>query len=243
MDDGATYFAEVSRELLGSLREPGTSQRIADRAVDVVPGCDLASVALRGRRRRVETVAVSSATAAQLDAWQYELGEGPCLAALASESISRIDDVGEDEQWPRWSQRAQGHGSAAVLSVPLSTPGKTLGTLNLYAGTPFAFEPPVAVDRATVFAAHAAGALHAAQTATGLRTALESRHLIGIAQGIMMQRYDLSAATAFEVLRRYSSHTNVKLREVARQVTEQGGLPHDHPGLAPLATESRPDEG
>jgi AmiR/NasT family two-component response regulator len=55
--------------------------------------------------------------------------------------------------------------------------------------------------------------------------AVDSRKLIGQAQGILMERYDLDQDRAFEVLRRYSRDSNVKLREVAQLVVDTRQLP------------------
>ena len=49
----------------------------------------------------------------------------------------------------------------------------------------------------------------------GLRAALESRHTIGLAQGILMARHTLTVSQAFDYLRRRSQSDNVKLREIA----------------------------
>jgi hypothetical protein len=85
-----------------------------------------------------------------------------------------------------------------------------------------------------VFASHAATAINNANLVTGLQTALQSRHLIGVAQGILMSQYDMGLETAFEVLRRYSSHTNVKLRDVATRVVELRALPEDYTDIEPV---------
>ena len=49
--------------------------------------------------------------------------------------------------------------------------------------------------------------------------------MIGLAQGILMQIYDLSVDQSFELLVRYSSHSNTKLSEVAEHVVEHRALP------------------
>jgi hypothetical protein len=49
-----------------------------------------------------------------------------------------------------------------------------------------------------------------------------------------MSQYDMGLETAFEVLRRYSSHANVKLRDVARIVVERRALPEDYSDVAAL---------
>lgn len=62
-----------------------------------------------------------------------------------------------------------------------------------------------------------------------LHSALDSRDLIGQAKGILMERYRLTPDDAFALLARASQETNVKLREVAAELTRTGALPgHDH---------------
>ena len=73
-------------------------------------------------------------------------------------------------------------------------------------------------DDAVLFATHAAAALDAAKIITGLESALGTRHQIGLAQGILMERHGLTAGRAFAVLQRYSSTRNERLSDVADQV-------------------------
>jgi len=84
---------------------------------------------------------------------------------------------------------------------------------------------PDDIDVALIFAAHATNAMSAARLVTGLQTAVQSRHLIGVAQGILMNRYELTLEQSFEVLRRFSSQANVKLRDLAATVIERRRLP------------------
>ena len=81
------------------------------------------------------------------------------------------------------------------------------------------------VQRLHVYGVHAGHALAMAHMVTTLQEGIESRHEIGLAQGILMSRYDMDRNQAFESLRRYSSHANVKLREVAALVIDTGQLP------------------
>jgi hypothetical protein len=101
----------------------------------------------------------------------------------------------------------------------LRTPTTTVGALNL-------FDP--AVDSfggrdnaiAQVYADHAAVAVANARSESTLWQAIEARKLIGQAQGILMERFDLSDDQAFAVLRRYSQDNNVKLRDVAQRLIQ-----------------------
>jgi GAF domain-containing protein len=238
----AAHFAEISREFSQTENEELTFQRISERAVDIVPACDFVGITLRGGGRRAESVAVTDPLAQWCDDLQYELDEGPCLDAAVQEETYLIDDVAKDPRWPRWGRRVAEAGVGSVLSIQMTNDTGTLGALNLYSRRTHAFDED-SIDLALVYASHAASAISSAKLVTGLRTALQSRHLIGVAQGILMSRYDMSLDVAFEVLRRYSSHTNTKLRDVAATVVERRRLPDGYgdvagrgPGSGPPST-------
>jgi GAF domain-containing protein len=111
----------------------------------------------------------------------------------------------------------------SVLSVRLGTPSQAIGVLNL-------FDP--AKDRfgeadgstAQLLADHAAVAVANARSESSLWQAIESRRLIGQAQGILMERFELTGEQAFAVLRRYSQDNNVRLREVAQRLVRSRKL-------------------
>jgi GAF domain-containing protein len=223
----AASFARVSRDLLTSPDGELTFERIAARAVEVIPPCHAASITLRRKRGSTETVAATGDLAMACDKLQYELEEGPCVDAVFDGEAYYIDDVATDERWPRWGPAAAERGVGSVLSVRMANDDEVLGALNMYSTGTAAYDSD-AVDLALVFASHAATAISNARLVDGLQTALQSRHLIGVAQGILMAQYDMGLETAFEVLRRYSSHANVKLRDIAMQVVESRSLPEDY---------------
>lgn len=222
----AAVFAKLSRDMFASPGTHVTFELIAERAVEVVPACDFVGITLRDKGH-TRTVASTSSAAVACDQLQYELGEGPCRDALVDDEAYLIEDVATDPRWPRWGPRAAEAGAGSILSVRLADDSQTLGALNLYARKPGAFDSN-SVDLALVFASHAATAVSATNLVSGLQTALQSRHLIGAAQGVLMVRHDLSLGAAFEVLRRYSNDTNLPLREVARMVVEDKALPLDY---------------
>jgi GAF domain-containing protein len=220
----AAFFARVSTDLLQLQEEKPTLQRVVDRAVQVVGPCDWCGISLRKRRNKVETAAASSELARLCDALQYDLGEGPCLEAIWDNDWYATHDTSVDERWPRWGPQVAEHGVGSVLSIQLTTETETIGALNMYAGPVHAYQQDD-IDLALIFAAHAANALGAARLVTGLQNAVHSRHLIGVAQGILMNRYELTLDQSFEVLRRFSSQANVKLRDLAAVVVEHRRLP------------------
>jgi GAF domain-containing protein len=160
------------------------------------------------------------------DQLQYELREGPCVqvATVAAAHVVRTGDLAADGRWPRWGPRAAALGLRSILSAELRAQDRVLGALNLYGEHLRQFTGEDAAT-AHLFAAHAAFALAAESTTEHLQAALDTRTEIGQAQGILMERFDLSADRAFDVLRRYSQTTNTKLIEVAQTLIRTRNLP------------------
>ena len=74
-----------------------------------------------------------------------------------------------------------------------------------------------------MLAAHAAAAILASRQGEQLQSALTTRDRIGQAKGIIMERYNVDAVRAFEMLRELSQSDNVKLVEIAKRVIETRG--------------------
>jgi len=224
----AARFAGLSQSLLGWRAEPVSFEMVAHRAVEVVPGCRWAGITMR-RGARGTSMASTGPVAARLDELQYALAEGPCLEAARERAHCISPDLEAESRWPAWSGEARALGVGSVLSVRLHTDSETLGALNLYAPCPHVFDAP-ALDIAAIFAIHATSALEQAKLVAGLQSAMQSRHVIGIAQGVLAVRYGIAYDTAFDVLRRLSNELNVKLKDLAQQVADQRGLPDEATG-------------
>lgn len=226
MEELARSLAEVARELLAQGTVQQTMERITDLAVATVPGCESAGLLLLRGGGRVETRAATSDVVLASDQAQIELAEGPCFDALWENETYRSDDMADEPRWPRFAPRARELGIGSMLGYQLFTAEDTLGALNMYSGGSRGFD-----DRSEsvgwVFAAHAAVALAAEQYGAQLREAVGTRQGIGEAVGILMERYRLTEEAAFDALRRASQENNMKLREVARRVTETGQGPAD----------------
>ena len=218
-DDRAALLADMARELKRAPDDDVTAKSVVARALDLLPGADSASLTVRGRRRRYVTLGTTDETAARADELQYLADEGPCLSAVEHEDWYRSGDVSKDARWPTWGPRAHAEvGVRSLLTVRLLRDEDALGALNVYAVQPGLFSDPRDVDLLLLFATHAAIALAAAREISGLQTAVHTRHLIGMSQGILMERYDLTADQAFALLRRYSNELNVKLHDLAHEI-------------------------
>ncbi|WP_307781903.1 ANTAR domain-containing protein [Streptomyces sp. MBT65] len=97
------------------------------------------------------------------------------------------------------------------------------GALDMYARQPRAFTE-VSETAGVLLTPHAAVALSGARTDTELHSALTTRHVIGEAMGIVMERCHRDGGGAFALLRDLSQERNIALRSVAQRVCDSGGL-------------------
>jgi GAF domain-containing protein len=225
-------FAALAAELQQEPDEALTSRAIVTRMRDLVPEADQVSLTIRTSRGGHKTLASSDPLAQEADALQYALGEGPCLEIADTGGWLRSGDVGTDSRYPAWGPRAAELGVGSLLAVAVTDRDEPLGALNLYSTRTGAFADRDVVDIALVYAVHATNALSSARRASTLQTAVSSRHVIGMAQGIVMERYGIDQHQSFELLRRLSSTTNVKLRDVAAQIVATRAIPHERVGEA-----------
>lgn len=222
--DSLPVFARLAAELHHHRDEATASHAIVTRLREVVPEARRVSLAVR-EARRLRTVASTDHLAEEADALQHALGEGPAVEVVDQGGWLRVGDVDSDARWQGWAPRAAALGVRSLLAVALVEGEETLGALTVYGTEPGGFSDREAVEHALAYAVHAATALACTRRAATLENAVSSRHVIGMAQGIAMERYGIDAQQSFELLRRLSSTTNVKLRDVAAQIVETRSIP------------------
>jgi GAF domain-containing protein len=190
-----------------------------------VADCDLASITLI-RNGRPTTPVFTDKVAERLDQAQYELGDGPCLAAIRHQGVERVKTA-TDERWGPFNVAAREQGVESVLSVPLIAREVGVGSLNLYSRHTAAFGGEVAevacglADQLGVAAVRAAFLSESYELAQQLQQALESRAIIEQAKGILMGVQGCGPDEAFEILKRASQNRNRKLRAVAEEIVER----------------------
>ena len=229
-------LSATTRALFSAGSATDTLQAVVDLAVKTIDGCDFAGLfVLEGDA--VTTPAHTDPVVIAVDALQHRAGEGPCLDAIAQGGAIYAEDLADDARWPGFAAQATSAGIRNVLAFRLCGDGAR-GSLNLYARYPRAFG---VVDRAKglILAVLAGIALLTAEAhdddnrrAANLHAALQSREVIGQAEGILIERERITPKQAFDVLRRASQHLNVKLRDVAQRLVDTGENPI-RTGIAP----------
>ena len=220
-DELIRLLAEVSRLLLTESTVTGDLRAVARAAVDVVPGCTAASIALVARSRP-HTAAVSDETAVEVDLAQYATGEGPCLLAAVSTTRIHVETLSGDERFARFAGLAGRLGIGAVLSVPVALGDVTIGTVNLYSPEQFA---PGADAVAEVIAAQVTAALTKSEIygaalalAERVQERSEADREVNIAAGVLAGFEQCSLDQAERLLRLSALAEGDSLEEAARRV-------------------------
>ena len=191
---------------------------LAVSAADNIPGVDFASITLARADQSLHTIAATEHLAEELDAIQYELREGPCYAAVTNERLILLEDVAGATRFSRYAARAADLGVGSQAAFQLVHNGEQAG-LNLYACTSNVFDRST-LEFAELFATHAAALLQYVEQVEQLGEALHTRTDIGIAIGILMERYGIDRHRAFAFLSRNSQNRNSKIRVLAQQIID-----------------------
>jgi GAF domain-containing protein len=220
-------FRKLAAIVLADQPLTATLSLIADLTRDALPGVgDVSVTLLQGGKARTVAFAGDSKLVASLDERQYADGFGPCLdAAATGRTIEVADTSAPDEIYAGFAAVARREGVWHTLAVGLPTLQEVSGALNLYGNgghEPFTAETKAA---AAGFAGYAAVAVTntalyhgAVEQVAQLQQAMASRAVIEQAKGILMQVEGVDEDDAFALLRRRSSHSNRKLRDVAQTV-------------------------
>jgi GAF domain-containing protein len=225
MSDGNTAIIAQLAELVAALErqeaetEVGLQELVQSGATHVA-GSQYAGITLADSVKAVTNVVATHHYVMDLDAAQARYREGPCVAAAWEHSVMHVADLGADERWPRYQQYALEHTPIrSILSYELFVDGNTTAALNFYAEQPHAFTRD-SVELGGIFATHIALAWSMMRRQDQFRSALASRDVIGQAKGVVMERFNLDAVEAFELLTRLSQQSNRKLIDLAESLIE-----------------------
>lgn len=173
---------------------------------------------------RLRLMAATSDRIEEVELFQLQSAEGPCLDCYTSgEAVSVADLAAAVERWPLFVPAARAAGFASVHAVPMRAAGNALGALGLFGTSVGALtDADLLVGRSL---AHIASVAIVQEHPPApevvwpqLHTALARRVVVEQAKGFLRERLDVSVAQAFVLLRRYARSTGTHLSGVARQL-------------------------
>jgi anti-anti-sigma factor len=215
----------------------GALRLVVELARALVEGADGVSVSLR-RHGRLSTVAASDQTVMAMDADQYATGEGPCVDASLKGRWYHAQSLDTETRWPAFTPQARGLGIKAILSTPLMAFEEPVGALNIYSHHAAAFDvkaqaaAAVFAKKASVILSDAGAGASDTQMAFRFQEALQSRRVITLATGVIMEREGVEEDEAFADLLRLSLYHGETLRGQADAMVRSSRQPESGPDTA-----------
>jgi GAF domain-containing protein len=225
-DDAAERLHRVTKLLLTQRSLPARLEAVVAIVKRTVPRCDAAGVILIIEGQPT-TTAVSDRLTVEVDLVQYGSGEGPCLAAIETGEVIRIDMIDRDSRFTRMAPGSLALDVNSVLSLPLIVDGQSVGAMNLYSRTPDAFDDR-SLELARPSADYAAEVItssplyaYSLDLVEGLMETVENRMIIEQAKGVLMETERETGEEALDRLRMLALTSGEAMPTVARWVIEE----------------------
>jgi hypothetical protein len=191
---------------------------------------------------KLRLLAATSEQARELELFQLQAEEGPCVDCYATgRPVSVADLHARSTRWPRFVPAALDAGFASVHAVPMRAAGIVLGALGLFGTRPGELNhPDLLVGQTLAHIACVAILQEHAPTPSSvipqLRSVLTSRVVVEQAKGFLRESLGVSIEEAFQLLRAYARSHGRHLTEVARRLmTEPGSRPEILAGIVEVA--------
>ncbi|HEX9176265.1 GAF and ANTAR domain-containing protein [Mycobacterium sp.] len=221
---------------------------VVDLLTDLTQQCaDLLDVASAGflladPLRKLRLLAATSEQTRDLELFQLQADEGPCVDCYTSgQPVSVADLQNATERWPRFVPAALDAGFASVHAIPMRAAGIVLGALGLFGTRPGELnDADLLVGQSLTHIACVAILQEIPPTPSivmpQLRQALTSRVVVEQAKGFLRESLGVSIEEAFHLLRTYSRNHQRHLTDVARRLmTEPGARPEVLSAMSELA--------
>ena len=187
-----------------------------------------AGLLLADARGVLHVMAASSERTRNLELFQLQRDEGPCLDCYrAGQPVSVADLAQAAARWPQFAAAAAAAGFRSVHALPMGLRERRFGALGLF-GTGTGALNERDHNLAQALAQVASVAIVTERTAADqaivneqLQGALTSRVLLEQAKGLIAQTGDLDMEHAFAALRRYARDHNLRLGDVAAAVVSR----------------------
>lgn len=173
---------------------------------------------------QLRLLAATSEQARQLELFQLQADEGPCVDCYTSgQPISVADVQGAIGRWPLFVPAAVDAGFASVHAIPMRGAGMVLGALGLFGSRSGELSGADLLVGQTLTHVACVAILqgHPPTPSTvmpHLRSALTSRVIVEQAKGLLRQMLDVNVEDAFKLLRSYARMNGEHLTEVARKL-------------------------
>jgi GAF domain-containing protein len=199
---------------------------LSERCVELFDA-EAAGVMLVGAGGVLQLLASSSERMHHVELFELQRDEGPCPDCYRNGApVNAVDLEAARERWPTFATEALRVGFRAVHALPMRVRSDTIGALNLFRTTPGTLTDAdlraaqALADIATLSILQHRNHSDSQLLPKQLQHALNIRVIIEQAKGILAERSNIDMEAAFTRLRRYARDHQLRLNQVAQDVTE-----------------------
>ena len=203
---------------------------VVDLLTELTQRCaDLLDVAAAGflladPLEQLHLLAATSEQARELELFQLQASEGPCVECYATgQPVSVADISAAKHRWPQFAPAAHDAGFSSVHALPMRAAGTVLGALGLFGTNSGTLNDAdlLVGQTLTHIACVAILQEHPPTPSTvlpQLRAAIANRVVVEQAKGFLRERLDVPVEKAFTLLRNYARTNREHLTDVARRL-------------------------
>ena len=214
-------FVDVADTLVDDFDLVDFLHTLTDHAA-AISGAAAVGLLLADHRGNLQFMAASNETGRELELFQLENSEGPCLDCYTSKQpVVNSDLLSSDGRWPLFTPQALAAGFQSVHAFPMRLRNNVIGALNIFGSSDHRFDPAevrivqALADVATIAILQERSLARAEALTEQLQGALNSRIIIEQAKGAIAQREGISVDAAFLVMRDRARSTRQRMIDVA----------------------------
>ena len=221
----ASALAAAISSLVHDYDTVGTLSQLCDDCADVM-GAAAAGIMLADGSGSLEMMAASSHRPTDIDLYEIQAGEGPCIDASLTGKVVVVSSAEEIiTRWPQFGPRAVAAGFLAAVACPLRWHEEDIGAINVF----FPQASGIGGDEQRVVQAFADVAtiaiINADLPPTGglvriTRRALAARTVIEQAKGVISAQTGFDMAASFDHLRALAHKHGQLLETLAQEIVD-----------------------
>ncbi|PZE26619.1 GAF and ANTAR domain-containing protein [Curtobacterium sp. MCLR17_042] len=175
-----------------------------------------------------ETVSASDEVATRVDEIQFDLSEGPCWTALATDAPVLETDLVQrpNAAWPAFNDAVRSEPVGAVFAFPVAFGPFPLGAVDVYVPEPATIEDDTVRQAMTLASAVSRRVLRRALRSIAdeddalLDRSPSSRRVVHQATGVVLAQLDISPEDAYLLLQGHAFARRTTMRRVAEEILD-----------------------
>ncbi|MBO9044782.1 GAF and ANTAR domain-containing protein [Curtobacterium flaccumfaciens] len=175
-----------------------------------------------------ETVSATDEVATRVDEIQFDLSEGPCWAALATDAPVLETDLVQrpNAAWPAFNDAVRSEPVGAVFAFPVVFGPFPLGAIDVYVPEPATIEDDTVRQAMTLASAVSRRVLRRALRSIAdeddalLDRSPSSRRVVHQATGVVLAQLDISPEDAYLLLQGHAFARRTTMRRVAEEILD-----------------------